>query len=107
MFHVKQKRRLSPLFYTRLMGLQNLPESLTPLKNQFIRRYMLAQSLLAAQTISVCCAQHFLWRAYPNGWSEKPVSSARAAISQSVRKQMLTHNVHTAHTAFLYPNDGT
>ena len=49
--------------------------------SQSARKHMLAQSLRAARTISVCCAQHLLRRAYPIAGNVKSAITAHGAVS--------------------------
>ena len=73
--------------------------------SHFASQRMLAQSLRAGQTISVCRAQHLLRRAYPNSEAVWLVGPAHAADSWFDRKQMLFRLVPTLHR-FSDPNDG-
>jgi len=57
--------------------------------SQFARGHMLAQALLAAQTISVCCAQHLLRRTHPNDGMVEPAVAAREAENLFFSQQML------------------
>lgn len=93
MFHVKQKGGESLLFAPA--PAEGAPDWRDPASSahdagsQFARGHMLAQALLAAQTISVCCAQHLLRRIHPNDGIVEPAVAAREAENLFFSQQML------------------